>query len=125
MAKRPQSQEEWMLGRESQGRAGSRAPRQELPAHQPQAPLRLSPADHIAQGHDGQEQAQEEHQLEEEGGAGGTEPPWRGPGVPQEGVLGGEQRQMGVSQFADAKEPEARGRAAEGAGGSGTRDPAC
>lgn len=50
--------------------------------------LRPSPADHIAQGHDGQEQAQEEHQLEEEGGAGGPESPRRGLGVPHEGVLG-------------------------------------
>lgn len=77
-----------MLGRDSQNRAGIRAPGEELPAHQLQAPLRPSPADHIAQGYDGQEQAQDEHQLEEEGGAGGAESPRRGLGVPHEGVLG-------------------------------------
>lgn len=54
-----------------------------------------SPADHIAQGHGGQEQAQDEHQLEEEEGAGGSESPNGGPGVPQQGVLGEQQR--GVS----------------------------
>lgn len=37
MAKRPQSQEEWMLGTDSQSRAGVRAPGEELPAHQPRA----------------------------------------------------------------------------------------
>ena len=52
-------------------------------------PLLRSPADHIAQGHGGQEQAQEEHQLEEEDGAGGAESPRGRPGVPQQSVLGG------------------------------------
>jgi len=53
-------------------------------------PLLRSPADHIAQGYGGQKQAQEEHQLEEEDGAGGAESPRGRPGVPQQSVLGGE-----------------------------------
>lgn len=74
-------------------RGCGRGPREEPPAR-PSAsvPLPPSPADHVAQGHGGQKQAQDEHQLEEEGGAGGSEPPRGRLGVPQEVVLGGKQQ---------------------------------
>ena len=76
-----------------------------------------SPADHIAQGRGGQEQAQEEPQLEEEDGAGGAESPRGRPGVPQQGVLGGGgTRTQGGVVSADCR-PEVTGRAAEGCEG--------
>lgn len=46
-----------------------------------------SPADHVGQRHCSQKQAKEQHQMEEEDGAGGSEKPWGCLGVPQEGVL--------------------------------------
>lgn len=46
-------------------------------------------ADHVGQRHCSQKQAKEQHQMEEEDGAGGSEKPWGCLGVPQEGVLGG------------------------------------
>lgn len=73
-------------------------PREELPpTPQPPATLRPAPADHVAQRHGGQKQAQDEHQLEEEGGARGSEPAKGRPGVPQEGVLGSKRHRGAVS----------------------------
>lgn len=78
-----------MLERDGQGGLASGSWVRSYPCHPLGAPLLFpSPADHIAQGHCSQKQAQEEHQLEEEGGAGGAEGPRRCPGVLQEGVLG-------------------------------------
>lgn len=100
-----------MLWRE--GRSGlASGTSEELPAHQPPAPPRPSPADHVAKGHGGQKQAQDEHQLEEEGGAGGTESSVGHPGVLEEGVLGSDSS-AGVSLASNAKAPEARGGGAE------------
>lgn len=50
-------------------------------------PPSQSPADDVDQRHSSQEQAQKKHQLEKEGGTGGSEQPWGWPGIPQECVL--------------------------------------
>ena len=85
-----------MLWRQAEWGYGQ-GPREELPAHpSASAPLLPSPADHVAQGHGGQKQAQDEHQLEEEGGARGSEPPRGRLGVPQKVVLGSKQKQWGL-----------------------------
>lgn len=105
----------WREGRCSSVRAAGRSC---PPARSPRASPHPSPADHVAQGHGGQKQAQHQHQLEEEGGAGGTESARGRPGVPQEGVLGSKQPQGGaVSSFADPEEAAGPGSDAAWRGG--------
>lgn len=90
-----------MLWREGQ----CQVPGEELPAGQPPASLLPSPADHVAQRHGGHKQAEDEHELEEEGRAGSPEAARGRPGVPQEGVLGGKKQPLGAaSPFAHTKE---------------------
>lgn len=96
-----------MLWREGQ----CQVPREELPACPSPALLLPSPADHVAQRHGGHKQAEDEHQLEEEGRAGSPESARGRPGVPQEGVLGSKKQRWGLlARLHTPRSLEAQGR---------------